>query len=229
MNDLKVLIVEDETIVAEWISLHLKEQGMQVTDKAISYSQAVEACSKQVPDIALLDIRLSGTKTGVDVVQWLRANHPQVPFVFLTSQFDHQFIDLIRQTQPAGYLTKPINKQSLIATIAVALQNRQPTIELKDGDRTVLAKIDDIQFMQADHVYTQVFLSNRSLPLLVRESLTGFSSRLPENMFLKVHRSYIINPKHVSGFSKTEIFIGNHIIKVSKAFQELIQQIRLGK
>ncbi|MBK7149597.1 MAG: response regulator [Bacteroidetes bacterium] len=229
MQNSKVLIVEDEMLVAELIGMYLSELGYSISGKAISYQQAVEACGIETPDIVLLDIRLSGTKTGIDVAHWLRANHPQVPFIFLTAQFDSQYLQLIQQTQPAGYLSKPINRESLLATMGVALQNRKQTMELKEGDKTLLVNIADIQFACAEHVYTKVYIIGKAKPLLLRESLTSFSSRLPENRFLKVHRSYIINPAHVSGFSKTEIFIGEHVIKVSKAFQELIQQIRLGK
>ena len=88
MNNLKVLIVEDEVLIAETIRMYLEELNYIVTAICISYEEAIETFHLNTPDLGLLDIRLFGSKSGIDVAHYLYIPVNKHQYVFLTSQFD---------------------------------------------------------------------------------------------------------------------------------------------
>ena len=105
---LNILIVEDEVLIAQMLKLHLQEKGYSVQAICISYQEAVENYQQQHPDLVLLDIRLYGQKSGIDFAHFLLEQPKKTPFVYLTSQYDRRIFDLALQTNPYGYITKPI-------------------------------------------------------------------------------------------------------------------------
>ena len=83
MTSLTVLVVEDETLIAEIIRIYLEERGHKMVGNPISYDEAVAGIITLKPDIVLLDIRLYGDKSGLDVAAYLRKHQPDLPFMFL--------------------------------------------------------------------------------------------------------------------------------------------------
>ena len=85
MEKKKVLVVEDEIIIADNICDSLIDLGYEVTEPAINYTEAILIIEKEKPDIAILDIHLSGKKTGIDIAKKINENY-NFPFIFLTSK-----------------------------------------------------------------------------------------------------------------------------------------------
>ncbi|MEE9440496.1 MAG: response regulator, partial [Candidatus Thermoplasmatota archaeon] len=116
----KVLIVEDEVLTSDLIRRYLIERGHLVTDQCLSYEEAVTSFHNEKPDVALIDIRLYGQKSGIDLASYL-SSQPNCPtLIFLTAQYDQLTVEKALGTQPDGYLTKPIQKESLWTTIETA-------------------------------------------------------------------------------------------------------------
>jgi len=113
MKNYKILIVEDEVIIADTIKRYLTQNGHQVVGNAISYQEAESIYIEKKPDLVLLDIRLSGTKTGIDVAYFIQQQTDPKPFIFLSSQLDSRSLNSAKETFPAGYLSKPIQKNTL--------------------------------------------------------------------------------------------------------------------
>lgn len=122
MNKTKILIVEDEIITADYLSNILKAKGYEVLDPVINYTEAIESAKKYQPDLAILDINLSGYKSGIDVAEYLN-EHVSIPFIFLTSYGDIKTVQSTKHTQPSGYLTKPFKKEDIQPAIEIALSN----------------------------------------------------------------------------------------------------------
>lgn len=120
MKRTKVLIVEDEIIIAEDMNQILDSLGYEVVGIAHKYSIAIEMLSQSKPDIILLDIMLGGSKTGIDLAHIINAQH-KVPFVFLTSHADAATVKRAKEVKPRAYLVKPFNKEDLYTTLEVAL------------------------------------------------------------------------------------------------------------
>jgi two-component system cell cycle sensor histidine kinase/response regulator CckA len=130
----EVLIVEDEVLVARDIAQSLVELGFRVAGSVRSGEEALALAARAPPSLILLDIKLAGALTGIDVAERVRAEL-QVPFVFLTSHSDDATLDRAKLTRPHGYLLKPFNTRDLKSTIEIALAQHDLESRLVASER----------------------------------------------------------------------------------------------
>lgn len=122
MSGIKVLIVEDEPLIAKNIGMYLNNNDYEVAGIAYDPEDAFYQLKKQQPDFAILDINLENDKTGIDVADYINRNN-FIPFIYLTSYSDKETIEKAKQTNPSGFIVKPFNEKTLYATIEIALAN----------------------------------------------------------------------------------------------------------
>lgn len=120
MQRSKVLVCEDEALVAEDIRRMLEAHRFDVTAVVSSAEEALASASHVRPDVALMDIRLGGESSGIDAARELSTRHG-VPCVFLTAFADEETIDRAKRTEPLGYLVKPFQESELCSTLEVGL------------------------------------------------------------------------------------------------------------
>lgn len=116
----KILIVEDETIIAAEIQAILERLGYQVVGKARNGDKALDLLASSSPDLALLDITIKGTLSGIDIAKVIRKKY-KFPYVFLTSHSDINTLNQVKETLPYGYIVKPFTESDLRSTIELAL------------------------------------------------------------------------------------------------------------
>ena len=116
----RVLIVEDEQIVAVDLEGHLERLGYQVVDTAASGEEACEKVGRAQPDLILMDVRLDGPMDGIEAAQRIR-QICEVPIVFLTAYCDAATLERAKLAEPYGYLVKPFVPSDLHAAIQMAL------------------------------------------------------------------------------------------------------------
>ncbi|WP_433900961.1 sigma-54-dependent transcriptional regulator [Sphingobacterium puteale] len=114
----KILIVEDEFIVANDLKMILKKHGYQVIGIASSVTQATGIIETQKPDWVLLDIMLKGTETGIDLA--IRLNKVQIPFLFISANTNQGILEAVKGTRPYGFLTKPFREKDLFIMLDIA-------------------------------------------------------------------------------------------------------------
>jgi len=222
MSHLRTLIVEDEVLIADMIKRYLNERDYQVVGTAISYEEGKALYLQKKPDIVLLDIRLSGVKTGIDLAHFIQEQPDPQPFIFLTSQLDRNSLDQAKATFPAGYLSKPIQKETLYTTIEIAMHNFQTqekektTIQLYNGKRYYLVPVEDILFLQADHIYVQVNLTDEK-QFLQRSTLKETLEQLPEDQFVQTHRSFAVNIDQVTRWDSEYLYVQDNAIPISRS------------
>jgi len=227
MDNFRVLIVEDEILIADIIKKYLEKEGHHVVGIAISYEEATQLYLQESPDIVLLDIRLNGPKNGVDVAHFIQEQSEPKPFIFLTSQLDRKSIKTAIETFPSGYLTKPIQKESLIATIEISMrtflaqQIEEKTITLYDGNTNHLIAVNDILYLQTDHIYVRVHLLNGK-KIVLRNSLKEMLEQLPEKQFIQTHRSFAINSNRVSHWDHQFIYLDGKEIPMSRSRRKIV-------
>lgn len=122
MTGIKVLIVEDEPLIAKNIGMYLNNNDFEVSAIAYDPDEAFHQLKKQPPDFAILDINLESEKDGIEIAEYINRNN-FIPFVYLTSYSDKETIDRAKKTNPAGFIVKPFNDKTLYATIEIALAN----------------------------------------------------------------------------------------------------------
>ena len=131
MNDIKLLLVEDEQIVAKFTEKQLSKAGYTVVDSVNTGEIAIEKVGKLNPDIVLMDIKLVGSMDGIETADHIRKNY-QVPVIFLTSLADDESFQRAKIAEPFGYLIKPIDLKELNRVIDMALYKNKIYQELLD-------------------------------------------------------------------------------------------------
>ncbi len=122
-NYTRILIVEDDALIAEDIKDICELEGYKVPSVCYNYHQSIVAIQNNVFDIALLDINLENEKSGLDVAEFIRNMLHPIPILFLTSYSDKTYLQAAKKYQPVGYITKPFQEEQLISGIEIGLNN----------------------------------------------------------------------------------------------------------
>lgn len=120
MNKTKILIVEDETIVALDIENVLEDLGYMVTDSVDNHDDAILSVKEHVPDIILMDINLENSKNGIETARSIQ-KIKDIGIIYLTAFADEKTIENALETNPLGYITKPFKETDLKTSIILAL------------------------------------------------------------------------------------------------------------
>lgn len=210
----KILIVEDEIFIADYIQEILEEEHFKKNLQANTPEEAIAKLNSFQPDIVLMDINLAGNSEGIALAN-NQFNDQNI--IFITAQNDRATIEKALQSNPNGYLTKPIKRVDLIVAIQLlATKLKADTITIKDGFDLVRLKLEDILFVKSDNNYIDIQTTLNKYS--IRNSLDKFLEELNNNSFVRVHRSYIINKSKVSIKTSTSVFIEKHEIPTSKKY-----------
>lgn len=117
----RVVIVEDNWIIAAEIEVTLAEAGYHVIGIAMSAEQAVQLCAADRPDVALMDIRLQGRRDGIDAAAELRDRY-DIPSVFLTAHGEPETRRRAEPARPLGWIVKPVTGAALVRQLGEFLQ-----------------------------------------------------------------------------------------------------------
>ena len=124
MSNKKILIVEDESIIAEDIADSLISLGYKVTAIVHSGEEALESAVKERPDLVLMDVNLQGEIDGITTGDRMRSRF-QIPVIYLTAYADENTLRRVNSTKPFGYIVKPFEEKNLHTTIQLALHRHQ--------------------------------------------------------------------------------------------------------
>lgn len=139
----KVLIVEDEMIVASDLQTSLCRLGYSVQDIATTGEEAVEKALATHPDLLLVDIKLRGSMDGIDAARHIN-DHRETPIVYLSAFSDRATLDRAKTTEPYGYLVKPFNTQELGTTLETALHKHAMDRKRKEREQWLSATFENI-------------------------------------------------------------------------------------
>ncbi|MEX2595645.1 MAG: DNA-binding response regulator [Salibacteraceae bacterium] len=220
---LKVLVVEDETFIAEMIRVMLEDIGHHVPFVSYNESHAKEVLQNEAVDFAIFDINLKNGMEGVDLAKI--AQRKEIPFMFLTSYSDRRTLEEAKKTKPGAYVIKPFTEDELFTAIEMSLMHASGAdaemITIKDGHRNILVKMEDVMYLKADNIYIEIQTVNKRY--LTRQSLSAFIKDLPKDRFIRVHRSYAVNRSHIVSISRNSLEIGKETIPISRSYREEVQ------
>jgi excisionase family DNA binding protein len=168
MEKARILVVEDENVVREYIKGTLEALGYQITAAVVSGEEAIIQAEKTHPDLVLMDIKLKGKLDGVDAARQIGLRF-DIPVIYLTSYADDETLRRAKKTKPFGYLVKPFDDKELHATIEIALYNHQQDREVKERWLKELQQTTKKIFGLADGLDTPTpsFLSSVSKTIVV--------------------------------------------------------------
>jgi two-component system, response regulator PdtaR len=116
----KILIVEDEIIIAIDLKIRLENLGYYVPGIAVNGKDAIKKTAEKNPDIVLMDILLDGEKDGIEVAQQIR-NKYNIPIIYLTGSQNNSTLERAKNTEPYGYINKPFDNIEIENAIQLAV------------------------------------------------------------------------------------------------------------
>ncbi|MEP6621907.1 MAG: response regulator [bacterium] len=167
---LRVLVVEDEGLIAEELGDRLSRMGMTVVATVDSADMAVASAIALRPDLVLMDIRIKGDRDGVQAANEINLT-VDVPIVYLTAHSDRATLDRAKETSPFGYILKPFQERELLIAVEMAVHRHSLERQLKESERKYVATLASIgDAVIATDVQGHVTFMNP-----VAEGLTGWS------------------------------------------------------
>lgn len=226
MGKIKIVIVEDESIIAKDIQDTLKNLGYSVPAVVSDGEKAIEAVHKYKPDIVLMDIMLKGEMSGIDAAKIIRDRF-NIPVIFLTAYADEETLEKAKPSVPYGYIIKPFKEKELLATIEMAINKFREDIEIKkerDIYQSIISRKDepDSIFVRADYrlnkiKFTDIYFIEALKDYVVintsdniyttHATMKEMMKILPEKDFVRVHRSYIVRLDKIFSIKYPELII----------------------
>ena len=133
MNKTKILIVEDEAIVALELKTELEKLDCMVLDIVCTQKDVLNAIKKEMPDIIMMDIKLGKKENGIEIVKAIQKKQ-EIPIIYLTAFSDDETMQRAFSTNPIGYIVKPFKTQELKTHIQLAM------FKLNQNDLSVINK-----------------------------------------------------------------------------------------
>lgn len=208
----RIVVVEDESIVLKDITSSLGKLGYEVVGTASTGEKAIEIIKELNPDLVLLDIMLKGDLSGIDVSRFV-SSELEIPVVFLTAYADSATFKDAKITDPYGYILKPFKEVDLHNTIEMALHkfktihtkidnevkkavysiesSTDDWVFVKNNSRLLKVNYDDFFYVEALKDY--VILHTKAGKFTIHSTMKQIDSKLSPKYFVRLHRSYIIN------------------------------------
>lgn len=227
IKDAKILIVDDDVLIAETLSDHLVRLGCKQIRMKHSAADATKLLNEWLPDLAMLDIRMEKERSGLELGQLLQTKY-HVPFMYITAHSDEEITQLILATKPKGYITKPIRETELLINLGMVLneveERVEEKIELQDGNDVIQINKNNIYYFKANGNYWEVKTLAGSQ--LLRTTIEDLIMHLPADEFVRIHRSYIVNTKYISNIKHDQLKVGNTVLPVSRTYSKDILRFK---
>lgn len=208
----KILIVEDEAIVAKDISVCLEKLGYEVIGTFSNGEKALEFLKANKPDLVLMDIMLAGKISGIETSSKIKELY-NIPVVFLTAYADEKTIEKAKITEPYGYIIKPFKEIDLRTSIEMALYKFKKEKEKLDGleistwennnsitndyiyvkSNSKLVKVQNEDILYIEALKDYVIIHTQIDRYTIHSTMKDIEKKLPQDSFMRVHRSYILN------------------------------------
>jgi len=169
MAEIRIMIVEDEKIVAKDIQRMLERIGYVVPAAVSSGTEAIQKAEEAQPDLVLMDIMLKGDMDGVETAEHIRSRF-QIPVIYITAYADDRTLNRAKVTEPYGYILKPFHEKELHITIEIALYKDRMERKLRESERWLSTTLKSI----GDAVITADADGNITFMNPVAQSLTGW-------------------------------------------------------
>ena len=211
MVKLKILVAEDESIVAKDIQNSLKKLGYTVPVVVATGEKAIEEAEQSHPDLILMDIMLKGKINGIEAANTIRERF-EIPVIFLTAYADEGTLNKAKIAEPYGYIIKPFKEKELQTTIEMAMYKHEKDslvkkerdlyhsiVENKESKDSIFVRADyrlnkikfeDLYFVEALKDY--VVINTGDNIYTTHATMKEMIRILPAKDFVRVHRSFII-------------------------------------
>ena len=234
---IKILVVEDEMIIAAKISMQLTNLGYEVTGILPRGEEALLHVEENQPDIVLLDIHLKGNIDGIETARQMQLSR-DIPIIYLTANSDESTFNRARITHPAAFISKPFKQLDLQRAIELTISRMEERdsgivtprstpeepfilsdrIFVRHREKMIKIIIASILYVEADRNYSHIFTADREYLLSI--TLKTIEEKMPMQSFMRIHRSYLINIAHVDEVAESHVIIAKKAIPLGTGMRE---------
>ena len=223
-----ILIVEDESIVAKDLEMTLKKLGYTVVGVVDTAEKAVSTALSKKPDVVLMDIVLKGKDSGIVAAEQIKDEY-DVPIIYLTANADADTVEMAKFTEPHGYIVKPFKEVELQTAIELAIykfkqeakvkeerdtlfslvesQDKRGSFMVKNKSKYIRLDPEEIIFVEALKDY--VVINTTDSRYTIHSTMKEIEKKLPKEIYLRVHRSYIVQIKAIDSIEYANITLKN--------------------
>jgi len=239
----KILVIEDEMIIGAKISMYLMDLGYEVAGIFPAAEETLHFLQAYSADIALVDIQLKGKMDGIELARVLKDKY-NLPVIFLTANFDDETFARAKETKPYAFLSKPMNKMDLQRALELTIsllseddkwekappQHREDLtvadrIFIHNGAKKLKILFESILYIQAERNYCRIITHTKEYVLSI--PMKSLEDELPSSQFQRIHRSHIVNLKHIDEMDEHSVYIGDKMLTLSKSYQQqFLQRIK---
>jgi DNA-binding LytR/AlgR family response regulator len=231
----KTLIVDDEPMARGVIRKHTGNFDMfEIIAECQNAIETINILNTQEIDLIFLDINMPQI-TGLELLSSLK----NPPLVVITTAYSEFGVKSYEYSNIIDYLLKPITFERFIKTVDKiktkfknTLEEKQVSslvseeIKFKSNKTTVQLMPEKIFYLQAFGNYVKVFVQKRGM-ILVQQKLQDFEDQLPSEIFIRCHKSYIVNKNHITKLLKNEIEIQNTTIPIGITYRQNLNKIKV--
>lgn len=224
---IRCLIIDDEPLAIEVIKTHLsKLEELELVAAFNNPVEALEIINTNTIDLIFLDIEMP-LLTGIEFLKTVD-NLPKVIFTtayrnFAIESYELEVVDYLLKPISFSRLFKAVNKfkkQTKVPVMETAISEESITNDhmyVNANKKFIKIKFDDILYIESVKDYVRIHLPTKSV--VTKDSISNFEDKLP-NTFLRIHRSFIVNSKKVTAFTKVDVEIGKIEIPISASYKE---------
>ncbi|NCP61382.1 MAG: response regulator transcription factor [Flavobacteriales bacterium] len=230
----KILIVEDEMIIAANISLQLTSLGYEVTGIIPRGEEALLHLKQNKPDIVLMDIQLKGELDGIETARLMKQKQ-DISIIYLTANADDTNFAKAKDTHPYAFIPKPFKKLDLQRAIELTINHLQKKetfvsdqknspfilsncIFVRNQEKMVKVPIENILYIEAERNYCRIYTKTKEYLLVI--TLKDMDEKLPTKHFLRIHRSFVVNISQIDEVATSHVVIAKKAIPISKTLKE---------
>ena len=236
MNAIKILIVEDEPIIAADLENQLHKLSYTIIGNVDMGESAITIAQDLSPDLILMDIQLEGDIDGVDTASQI-GKFSNAPIIFLTSNTDDKTFARAKLTNPFAFLSKPFRTTDVKRSIELATASirKDKELEKKEVDailadrifirnKSALQKVmlADISYVEADGAYCKVVAGDKQF--VISYTLKRFEEEVHYKHLIRVHRSFMINVNKVDQIADGYVLIQGNRIAVGRSHKDQLHK-----
>ncbi|MEQ6118071.1 LytTR family DNA-binding domain-containing protein [Reichenbachiella sp. MALMAid0571] len=217
------IAVDDEPLALELVENFVsKISQLQLKMSFRKPIEAIDFLSKNSVDLVFLDIQMP-LLNGLEFAEILKSsNAPKLIFTtafreFAVESYEHKGVD---------YLVKPFSFQRFLQAVNKVIELKSMTsgyINIKSESKTFRVSFDDIEYIESFKDYIKVNTSERSL--ICYQHISNFAEQLPSDLFLRIHRSFIVNLSKIISFNSSYLELGSEELPIGRSYKEKVMSI----
>jgi two-component system, LytTR family, response regulator LytT len=238
---LKILIVEDDIIIAKDLAKGLQSNKCEVVGIARNFDDAIKMFDELNPNFAIIDIKLEGNKTGIEVAKYMN-DKCRIPFIYLSEHFTSKspFYKSANETMPAYYLPKgnyigtqlwhfiELALDSYAKAGDILIKEEEASLFLREHlfikNDNVWEKVNakEITHIEIKRPYCKININNKKGNFLVRQSLDYLLQLLAPLNLIRIHQSHAVNPTYIHHYNPSESdikLLDDTLLKIGKQYK----------